>query len=181
MNPLALLEHWKVIGIGLLLAAIAIQTFRLQDIENEYEYFKLEIQAAARSAKAKADAQNAHNDMIREELEHDIQQAKHERDRERAARGKASDQFARLYSQYYGLLNSGPGGGGVPQAGDGAAEPVSGLRVCFDRARFVESVQRELGTLYSELEPLVRSGEDGVDAGIHWVRWARLAGACQKP
>lgn len=171
-----LLANWRFVALALLVAAIGIQTIRLQNLEAEYDHFRLEVAAAAKEAKAKADAINAHNELIQEELEHDIQTEREARAKERKDR---SDRFASLYGKYHGMLNADPGSDRVPEAPPGAAQPLqSGLTVCFDRARFIDGVRQSLGALHSEVEQLVRSGEDGVDEGIHWRRWARLVGAC---
>ena len=173
-----LLANWKLVGIGLLIAALGVQAYRLQDLREEYDYFRLEVEAAGREAKAKAEAIDAHNDLVKEEMEHDIHQQREERARERAAR---SDRFAALYDRHMGLLNADPGGGRVSEAAGSPAQPVhDSSRICFDRTKLVSGLRDSLGAFDAELEPLLKRGEDGLDSALHWNRWARLVGACQK-
>lgn len=170
-----LLANWRLVAFAAIVTVLGIQTMRLQDLEAEYDEFVLEVKAAGREAQAKAEAINAHHELVLEELEHDIQTEREARARERKER---SDRFAALYGKYHGLLNADPGGGGVPEANSGAAEPVHPQRLCFDRARFIDGVRQSLGDLYRETEPLLRSGEDGLDDRARWGQWARLVGAC---
>lgn len=186
---IALLAHWKLALAGALLAVAAVQTYRLQALktdyvvlEGKYTVFQRTVEGLAKAAKAEADATDAANDRVKGELQREIERAQVERERARKARGEASDRFDSLYRQYYGLLNAAPRGGAVPEAAGGAGAAVhTGLSVCFDRARLVAGIRRELGTLYSELESLARRGEDGLDDQLHWGQWARLIGACPKP
>lgn len=174
-----LLAHWKVVAFALVVVALGVQTIRLQDLEDEYDYFRLEVAAAGREAKAKAEAIDAHRELVNEELQHDVEQARAERDRERQARGVTSDRFAALYRKHQQLLNADPGGGRVPEASDVAAAPVHASgRVCFDAERLISGIRASLGAFDTELEPLIRRGEDGLDDALHFGRWARLVGAC---
>lgn len=180
-----LLANWRLVAVLALVAALGVQTYRLRDIQADFEAFELKVAGEGKAAKAKAEAADKYNQLVKAELEDEIRTGmatraleRAERDRERA---EGSDRFAAVYGKYLGVLND-PGGGRVPEAGPGTAQPVhAGNTVCFDRERFIAGLRRDLGALYSELEPLLRRGEDGLDDRQHWGQWARLIGACPKP
>lgn len=185
-----LLLNWRLVAVLAIVAALGVQTYRLQgaaadyaQLEHRFGVFRLAVESAGKeAARAKREA-DTRNDLIKGEMENAIQQAQEERAEARWERDEAKDRFGALYGRYMGVLNDpGTGGGAVPQAGDGAAAPLhTGLTICFDRQRFAAGLRRELGALHSEIEPLLRRGEDGLDDRLHWGRWARLQQVCPQP
>jgi hypothetical protein len=179
-----LLANWRLAAFLALVAALGVQTYRVRDIQADLEAFRHEVEAAGREAAAAAKAKDAHNQLVKEELEDEIKHQAARRALERADRDrereKGSDRFAAVYGKYLRLLDD-PGGGGVPQAGPSPAEPVQPKHACFDAQRFAAGIRRDLDWLYREVESLLRRGEDGIDDRQHWGQWARLTGACLKP
>ena len=184
-----LLTHWKLALFGAVALAAALQTYRLQSLQTEhaelqgkYRVFVTTVEGLAKAAKAEADAKDAHNARVREELARDIDRKDKERELERAER---STRFAGLYDRYMRLRDQpggDPGGRAVSEAGGGAAAPVrTGLTVTFDRERFIGGLRGSLDAFHSDLEPLIERGTDGLDDRQHWGQWARLVAACPKP
>lgn len=181
-----LLANWRLAGFAALVIALAavstlagLQTMRLQNLQAEWDYFQLEIQADAREAKARAEAADAHHQLINEELQHDIASQREKRAHERAAR---SDRFAALYGKYFGLLNAGPGSGPVPEAVGGAAELVhAGDCRAAERRRIAAELRQPLRVLFegtrADLEGPVT---DALADRQFWGRWARLVNVCPK-
>lgn len=174
-----LLMNWKLVAVVAIFAALGVQTLRLEALEAEYDHFKLEVAAAGREAKAKADAINAHQELVNEELEQEILEEREARARERAT---GSDRFASLYNQYFRLLND-PRGGGVPEASPSPAQPLPPVAECgAERRRIAQSLRHPLEELYSGIRGDVTGpAADALDARDFWGKWARLTGACDAP
>lgn len=167
------IQHWRYAAIVGLLVALAVQTARLEFAQDEFEDYRSEAAARAEHSRGRAEAANAHLEMVNEELEHDIAEERAARAREKAA---ARHRYGDLHRQYLGVLNK-PDSGRVPAA---AASPSAALRDCIPAERLDAALRRDLGALHAELRALIGEGAEAVADGGHWGDWARLVGVCEK-
>lgn len=158
-----LLGHWRTIGVGLIATAVGayIMTLRIQrdhyraEFENEqaaFVFFKAEVAAIGKAQKERAAAIAAHDELLKEEADHDhtvavgklhadIERVRHERDSARRS-----------------FLSAVPAGSRCP---DG--------QTCFDRAEYLDAYR----DLVSEVRgPADEGSEIAVDMQTA-QRWAR--------
>lgn len=161
-----LLGNWKLVAVGLLVAALGVQTYRLQGAHAQLEV----IAAQGEAAREVARFVNRQSDVITRKVEADAQAR--ERARERAVadlRRQLRDARTSVVPDAAGSTGSGDGVGGR----DGA--------VCFAGGRLRAGVDAALARFAGGLEALVSRGADAVDVLETCATWAMTQDKLRRP
>lgn len=157
MNPLAILAHWKLIVLGLAIAAAGIQTWRLDRAQSKLAIIAAEGRAAEQRKKQIEKTQ----DEITRRLYAADEQRELERERELAnLRRQLRDARSSLMS---GLPDA-------PGSGDGvsAGSPV----ICFARERLREGLDGAMAAAEERVAELVERGALAIDVLETCATWA---------
>lgn len=158
----AALRHWKLIALGLLFAALAVQTFRIDSLKGKLESARTELKAekAGRIADRKAyeAAQRQAQEMNKaqvQQIERQQEQVTDEIQRDLTARLEQLRRQLRAQDKAPGGSAGRPNSPAVPQSGQGTP-PTAGVCLTPEQLlrgaeneerheRLIEWVERQLG------------------------------------